>query len=163
LFNGFYYLATASIFDSKYTAADNVERNTRYNKNYVVNFVTGKEWVVGKDKNNILSTNVRFNYLGGNRKETIDEQASLLNKQIVYGETGDVIAFDKQYRSTPILSFSISYRKNKPTYSSVWSLQILNATGAQEFSNDIYSLKTGRIEKKYEGIMVPNLSYKIEF
>ncbi|MBN2280893.1 MAG: TonB-dependent receptor [Candidatus Marinimicrobia bacterium] len=160
---GFYYLATASIFDSKYRAADGIERNTRFNKNFVMNLVTGKEWIVGKNKNNIFNANLRFNYLGGNRKETIDGSASLVSQQVIYGECGDDVAFAEQYKGTPVFSFAISYRKNKPNYSSVWSLQVINATNAQEFSNDIYNLKTGKIEKKYEGLMVPNLSYKIEF
>ena len=64
---------------------------------------------------------------------------------------------------TPVFSIAVSYRKNKPSYSSVWTLQILNATSAKEFSNDYYNLKTGKIETNYEGIMVPNLNYKIEF
>jgi len=49
------------------------------------------------------------------------------------------------------------------SYSSVWSLQVLNATGTQEFSNHYYNLKTGGINIKKESIMIHNLSYKIEF
>ena len=162
LYNGFYYLATASIFDSKYTAADGITRNTRFNKNYVFNLLVGKEWSVGKNKNNIHSANIRLNYLGGNRKDAIDEQASIIEKEVVYGETGGN-AFDKKYQDVPVFSFTVSYRTNKPKYSSVWSLQILNLTSAQEYSNDFYSLKTGKVETKYDGIMVPNLSYRIEF
>ncbi len=162
LYNGFYYLATASIFDSKYTAADGITRNTRFNKNYVFNLLVGKEWAVGKNKDNILGANIRLNYLGGNRKDAIDEQASLIEKEVVYGETGSE-AFDKKFQDIPVFSFTVSYRTNEPKYSSVWSLQILNLTSAQEYSNDFYSLKTGKVNTNYEGIMVPNLSYRIEF
>jgi hypothetical protein len=163
LHNGFYYLATASLFDSKYTAADGVRRNTRFNKNYILNVLAGKEWAVGKNKNNILSANVRLNYMGGNRKEPIDRQASVIDKEAVYGEANGATAFNDRFADTPIFSFTLSYRKNKPNYSSVWSLQVLNATGTKEFSNDYYNIKTGQIENKFEGIMLPNLSYKIEF
>jgi membrane protease YdiL (CAAX protease family) len=162
LSDGFYYLATASIFDSKYTAADGITRNTRFNKNYVFNLLAGKEWTVGKNKDNILSANIRLNYLGGNRKDAIDEQASIIEKEVVYGETGGY-AFNKKYQDVPVFSLTVSYRTNKAKYSSVWSLQILNLTSAQEYSNDIYSLKTGKVKTNYEGIMVPNLSYRIEF
>lgn len=163
LHNGFYYLVTASVFDSKYKDAAGVTRNTRFNKNYVFNLLAGKEWVLGNNKNNILSANIRLNYLGGNRKEPIDEAASIEDKEIIYGETNGERAFSQRYDDIPIFSLGISYRKNKPTYSSIYSLQILNATGAQEFSNDYYNIKTGKIDTKFEGIMVPNLSYKIEF
>ncbi len=164
LHNGFYYLFTASVFDSKYKDATGITRNTRFNKNYVFNLLAGKEWVVGNDRNNILSANTRLNYLGGNRREAIDTGASMLDKETVYGESdGERRAFSQQFDDTPVFSISISYRKNKPNYSSVWALQILNATSAQEYSNDYYNLKAGNIETNYEGIMLPNLSYKIEF
>jgi len=160
---GFYYLLTASLFDSKYTANDDIERNTRYNKNYVFNALVGREWQVGKNKNNTLSANIRFNYLGGNRVEAIDLASSINNQDIVYGETYGEISFTKRHRDTPITSFTLSYRKNKPKYSSVWSLQVLNTGLTQEFDGDVLNIATQTIEKQYQEIMIPNFSYKIEF
>lgn len=161
LSRGYYYMLTASIFDSKYTAADGIERNTRFNKNYVFNLMAGKEWLIRE--NNIFSANVRVNYLGGNRIEPIDMEASMQQRDVVYGETNGNLAFSDKHDDLPVVSFTFSYRKNKPKYSSVWSFQVLNATGTKEFSNDYYNIKTGKIDTKYDGIMIPNLSYKIEF
>lgn len=161
--NGLYYMVSVSIFDSKYTGADDIERNTRFNKNYVANALIGKEWQVGKNKNNIFSANIRLNYLGGNRIESIDRENSLNQKEIIYGETNGNISFTEKYSDAPIVSFTISYRKNKRKYSSVWSLQILNATQSEEFNNDFYNLKTNMIDSKFSKTMIPNLSYKIEF
>jgi len=163
LHDGYYYLFTASMFDSKYKDAAGVTRNTRFNKNYVFNLLVGKEWVVGNNKNNILSANIRLNYLGGNRREAVDNGSSILDKEVIYGETDGNRSFSQQFDDTPVFSVAISYRKNKSNSSSVWTLQILNATAAQEYSNDFYNLKTEDVETNYEGIMVPNLSYKIEF
>ena len=160
---GFYYSLTASLYDSKYTPADSIERNTRYNRNQVYNIVAGKEWILGKDKNKILGVNARYNYLGGNRREPINETLSIQNKKVAYGETNGNLAFEEKFDDSPVLSFTISYRKNKPNYSSVWSVQILNATITQEFSDNYYNIKTGKIDTNYEGIMIPNISYKIEF
>lgn len=105
----------------------------------------------------------RCNYLGGNRIEPIDQELSVQRKEVVYGETSGNLAFEEKFADIPVFSFAISYRKNKPGYSSVWSLQILNATKSQEFADNYYNFKTGGIDTKYEGIMVPNISYKIEF
>ncbi|MGK7395520.1 MAG: TonB-dependent receptor [Candidatus Cyclobacteriaceae bacterium M3_2C_046] len=161
--NGFYYLLTASLFDSKYTGADGIERNTRFNRNYVINALAGKEWAVGRSDNNLLSANVRLNYMGGNRKEPINTAASIAAKEVVYQETEGNMAFVSQFDDQPIVSFTVSYRKNKPNHSSIWSLQILNALSTEEFDTDFYNLKTGKTDTKFAGIMVPNLSYKIEF
>jgi hypothetical protein len=38
-----YYLVTVSLFQSKYKGGDMIERNTRFNSNYVVNVLGGKE------------------------------------------------------------------------------------------------------------------------
>ena len=161
LSRGYYYMVTASVFDSKYTAADAIERNTRFNKNYVFNLMLGKEWQTIKD--NIISANIKLNYLGGSRIEPIDVEASTQQASIVYGETNGELAFRKSHDAIPVVSFTLSFRKNKPKYSSVWSLQVLNATGSKEYSNDFYNLKTNEIDIKYDGLMIPNISYKIEF
>ncbi len=160
---GFYYLFTTSIFDSKYTANDGIERNTRYNKNYVINAVFGKEWQVGRNKNNTFGANFRLNYLGGNRREAIDSQASILNQDVVYGETGNQISFSEKDKDLPIGSFTLTYRKNKPRHASVWSLQVLNAGATEEFQADVFNTNTQSIESKFSGIIIPNISYKIEF
>ena len=45
---GYYYLTTVSLFQSKYTGSDNIERNTAFNSNYVLNALAGKEFNLGK-------------------------------------------------------------------------------------------------------------------
>jgi len=160
---GFYYSITASLYDSKYTAADGIERNTRYNKNYVFNIIGGKEWNIGRDKNKLLGVNARYNYLGGNRIEPVNTTLSTQSKKVIYGETSGNLAFEEKFADIPVFSFTISYRKNKPNYSSVWTLQILNATKSEDFANNYYNIKSGKIDTKFEGVMIPGLSYKIEF
>lgn len=161
--NGFYSLLTASVFDSKYTASDGIERNTRLNKNFVINAVAGKEWQIGKNNNNLFSANVKLNYTGGNRMDAIDLERSIEEQTVIYGESAGITAFESKYPNMAIWSFTLSYRKNKPKHSSVWSLQVLNATGTEEYDYDLYKVSTQSVEPQYEGIIVPNLSYKIEF
>jgi hypothetical protein len=163
LHKGYYFLFTSSIFDSRYIANDGVERNTRYNKNYVMNAVVGKEWQVGRNKNNTFSANFRVNYLAGNRIEAIDEERSAIDQDVVYGETNGELSFSEKHQDTPIWSFTLAYRKNKPRSSSVWSLQVLNASQTAEFDRDIFNAKTQSVEQVYSTIVIPNVSYKIEF
>ena len=163
LHKGFYYLLTASIFDSKYTATDGIERNTRFNRNYVINALAGKEWKVGKNDNNLLSANVRLNYMGGNRKEPVNRAASMAAKEVIFEETTENRAYEEQFDDKPIVSFTISYRRNKPTHASIWSLQVVNALKTKEFDRHYYNLNTHGIDEQYKGIMVPEISYKIEF
>jgi hypothetical protein len=158
---GYYYMLTASVFDSKYTDAGGISRNTRFNKNYVFNLMAGKEWYIRE--NNIFSANIRLNYMGGNRIEAIDMEASMQQHDVVYGETGDNLTFAQRHADLPVVSLNLSYRKNKPKYSSVWTIQLLNITGAEEYAMDFYNLKSNKIETRYDGLGIPNISYKIEF
>ncbi|MCD8538384.1 MAG: hypothetical protein LRY55_00430 [Leadbetterella sp.] len=62
---GYYYMLTASVFRSRYKGGDHLWRNTRYSRNYAFNFLLGKEWFYGRNKQNILSANIRLNVPGG--------------------------------------------------------------------------------------------------
>ncbi len=157
---GVYYVISASLFESKYTGGDNIERNTRYNRNYVLNILGGKEWFTGKNQNNIFGANVRFSYIGGDRIIPINLSQSLEQKTVVEDTYN---AYSKQLPAAPILSFSFSYRINKPNHSSIWSLQFVNALAHKEFQEYEYNTETNSIEESKDLIVIGNISYKIEF
>jgi hypothetical protein len=52
--HNYYFLVTGSLFDSRYTGADGVERNTRFNGNFITNITAGKEFKVGRNRNNLF-------------------------------------------------------------------------------------------------------------
>ena len=158
--NGFYYLFTASVFDSKYKGGDGIERNGLYNKHFICNVLGGKEWKTGKSKNNIFGINGRLTYMGGDRLTPILESESIQQSEVVYDYSK---AYTEKEKNAAILSFSVSYRVNKQNHAGIWSFHILNALGNQEFRGYEISDKTGLPEKKFDRIVVPNLSYKIEF
>ena len=158
--NGFYYLLTASVFDSKYKGGDGKEYNTRYNKNFVINLLAGKEWRTGRKNNNIFGLNGKVTYMGGDHISPVNVQASLEEKDVVYDEYH---AFSNRKPDVLYVSTTISYRINKAHHASIWSLQLLNVTGTREFNGYRYNYITNKIEKEQEAIIVPNISYKIEF
>jgi hypothetical protein len=157
---GYYYLFTTSIYDTKYKGGDGVWRDTRFNRNYVFNFLIGKEWQVGKNKQNTLSLNTRFSYQGGNRYSPVNETATYLAKDVIYDETK---AFSLQ--SDPIINahFTASYKINKKKSSHEFALKILNVTGQADFYGYKYNLQKNTIDRDEASSTLPNLSYKIEF
>ncbi len=157
---GFYYLATASVFDSKYKGGDGIERNSLYNKNYILNLLAGKEWQVGKNKTNTMSVNGRLSFMGGDRFSPLLQEESIAADELIYDYSK---AYEEQEDPATVLSLSFSYRKNKKKHASIWSLHLLNVLGHEEYRDYEFNLKTGTPEKQFDQIMVPNLSYKIEF
>ncbi len=158
--NGFYYMATTSFFESKYQGGDGVWRDTRFNRNYVVNLLVGKEWKVGKNKQNTFNINGRVTFQGGDRFSPIDEDATKVKKAIVYDETR---AFSIQTNPISNVHLTIAYRKNKLKSSRELALKIVNLTQQSDFFGYQYNFRTGGIDKDVETILLPNLSYKIQF
>jgi hypothetical protein len=61
------------------------------------------------------------------------------------------------------VDLTISYRRNHPKYSGIWSVKVGNLLGQKEFYGYKYNLKSNEIELDEEAILFPNISCKIEF
>mgnify|MGYP000257300356 FL=1 len=158
--NGFYYMITAFLFKSKYKAGDNIWRNTRLDKNYLLNILAGKEWMVGRNKQNVLSLNGRIFFQGGDRYTPVDEGKSMIEHDIKFDETR---AYSKKFDPSINGDISFSYRINKKKISHEFSIKMLNVgmrTGMHFYQ---YNEKTHKIEKKDGSGLIPNISYKIYF
>lgn len=158
--NGFYYMITGSLFSSKYKGGDGIWRNTRLNKGYTINLLGGKEWMVGRSKQNVFSLNGRLFFQGGGRYTPMDEARSLQEHDIVFDESK---AYSEGFKPAMNGDISISFRMNKKRISHEFSLKILNLgmkTGMHFYQ---YNEKENKIERK-DGIgLIPNFSYKIYF
>jgi len=158
--NNFYYLVTASIFDSKYKADDNVWRSTRYDKEFVANILLGKEFFIGENKKNTLGLNIRLNMVGGERQTPLLAQESQLAKRPIYDEGK---AFEDKDDFCNFLDLAITYRINKKKHSSIWALQVKNALGALQYDGYEYNYKHQQMDRSKNVFVIPNISYKIEF
>lgn len=160
LTNNYYFLATTSLYNSKYTAADGVERNTRFNGNYIVNVLAGKEFKVGKGQNNLIGVNVKGLWAGGNRYTPIDLERSRQEGKTVYQVGNEFEAqADAYFRS----DIRLSYRKNRPKASYIVSLDIQNVTNRLNMYRQYYDKETQEIVTTTQMGMLPVLNYRIEF
>jgi hypothetical protein len=158
--NGYYYMLTASGFKSEYKGGDDTWRSTRYNRNFVYNFLVGKEWQTGNDKQNVISVNLKASYQGGNRYSPINTDASNSSKDVVYDETH---AYSMKMQPSLYVHFTAIYKINKPHSSREIALKIINITQQPDFNGFKYNYINGSVDKDLSKIVLPNLSYKIEF
>lgn len=159
---GLYYMISGSLFDSRYRGGDGVWYNTRFNRNYVINGLIGKEWMLGRSKQNILSVNLKLTLQGGDRYSPINTEATMMHpdKEVQYDETK---AFTKQYAPMFIGNYTVSYRINKKKVSHEFAVKGLNFTAAKEHYGHEYNVKTGKIEMTDGATALTNVSYKLEF
>ncbi|HDR03831.1 MAG TPA: hypothetical protein ENN84_01120 [Candidatus Marinimicrobia bacterium] len=155
---GYYYLITASLYQSNYIGGDGQSYNSRYNGNAVINFLGGKEWTIGGK--NLLGINGKIAFYGPYWHQAIDINASAQRGDIVYDEAAPFT-----YRPANLESISditLSYRINHSRASSLIAFQIKNILGRQYLGKK-YNLATQEIENDFFTSPVPFISYKIEF
>jgi len=135
-------------------------RNTRLNRNYIVNALGGKEWKMGQQKQNMLSVSLRFTLQGGERYIPVFEEASIATQDIVYDYSR---AYKTQLSPEFISHFTVSYKINRDKLAHEFSLKMINVTGNKEFGGYMYNYRTDRPEMYMGAVTIPNISYKIEF
>ncbi len=158
--NNFYYLFTGSLYNSKYTAGDGIERDTRFNGNYIANFLAGKEFKVGKSGKNLIGTNIKLLWAGGNRYTPINAEQSRERGFAVYRQDQ---LFGEQADAYFRTDLRISYRKNNPKASYILSLDLQNATNRLNVYSQYYDRTTREVKTRYQSGLVPILNYRIEF
>ena len=160
LSNGYYYLTTLSLYESKYTPLDGIERSTRFDGNYIFNIVGGKEWTFGSANNKTLSLNSRVIVSGGKR------EAPILLPQS--REAGFTIRdfnrnFETRLNDYTRLDIGISWKVNRPKSTSTIAINVQNVIGkANEFGR-FYSSQADQVVAESQVGMFPNLSYRISF
>lgn len=154
LHRGFYGLFTASVFDSKATGSDEVERNTAFNTNYVFNLLAGKEWNLpvkpGKNlKSQKLNVNIKSTWSGGQRyvpyAPVWNEQAQRYNRQFDYSQ-----AFSKQYKDYFRTDLSISFKVNSGKITQEWAVEVTNLFGNKNIFNEKFNTRTGESSFNYQ-------------
>lgn len=158
--DGLYFFTTGSLFQSKYKGADNVVRNTRYNGNWMLNLVGGKEWKVGKTKNNLVSLNLRGMASGGKRYTAINLEESILEDGT---ERDWDNALEEQLPMYMRVDVGFSYRKNKPKHASIWSIDIQNVMNRGNIGGYYYNDEKQKIDSYTMLGMLPVFSYRLEF
>ncbi len=154
----YYFLLTGSVFESKYIASDNVERNTAFNGNYSFNALAGYEFQTGK--NGKLSTSLKAARIGGRRYIPIDLDASNLSGKAVY-DLNRVYEekFDDYFRVDAKVSFTLQGKK----ITQVWAADVQNILNTQNVFQQLYDAESQSIKTEYQLGLFPVGQYKIMF
>ncbi|MCP4442752.1 MAG: TonB-dependent receptor [Aureispira sp.] len=156
----YYFLLTASVFDSKYQAQNGEWYNTRFNTNYQITLLGGKEFKIGKKKNNIFGINSKFLFAGGSRYTPVNlEQSKLAGYTIQEVDK----TYTEQVAPYLRLDLGLSYKINAKKVTHSISVDIQNVINYQNIYSQYYNAETEKLEYFYQGGIFPNLNYKINF
>lgn len=159
---GWYYMATASVYESKYKGSDNKEYNTAFNGNYVANVLAGKEfsWKNKKGGQNSFVFDIKVTYAGGQRYTPYDVAATIASGEETFmvGQT-----FSQQYKDYFRTDVKIGFRRNVGKITMEWNLDAQNAFNTSNIYTQKINTTTGEVSYLYQlgRLIIPQ--FRIEF
>lgn len=164
LTNDLFFLINTSLYESKYVGSDGIERDARFNGNYIANLTIGKELIKIKSekeetKRRILGLNIRGTYAGGLRATPIDELNSSQAGETIYDTNKAYSINQKDFFKIDLRIYRTVVR-NK--FKSTLALDLQNTTNQKNIAYSYYDNFQGKILEKYQLGLIPNLSYRIE-
>ncbi len=158
---GLYYLTTVSLYNSEYQALDKKWKDTRFNGNYVANFLIGKEFKVGKEtKDKTMFVNVKTALIGGRRYTPINLEESIAEGARVNFEDQP---FSKKSDDVFKLDVAFGIRRNRANISTEWKFDIQNATNNTAVVDVYYSRDSQSIKESTQLSLLPVISYRVNF
>jgi hypothetical protein len=154
LSNDFYYLITASVFDTKYQAKKNVWYNTQFNNNYAANVL------VGKDFRQKFSVNLRYLIRGGNRYTPINLSESIKRNTTVLTSSQIMQA---QYPTFQRLDLSIAYKLNRAKHTWTIRADLQNILDIDNVIEERYDANAKALTYRYALPLIPILSTRVDF
>lgn len=159
---GYYGLLTASYINSKYRGSDLVWRNTPYNNSYIFNFLVGKEFKIGKRKQNAITIDLNFVYAGGNPYTPINLEASNSFGYEVREWDNAYSLKNKDYWRVDLKIGAYFNNKRKRISHRIF-LDLVNVANQQNtFLHQYNAVTKGIVEIKQMGIF-PDLTYRLTF
>ena len=159
--NGYYYLLTGSIFDSKYKGSDGIWRNTTFNGQYAFNALFAKEFLI--KGNNTLSLGTKITYAGGRWYGYPDIAQSAANQEVIFEDRSfNTRKFRDYYR----LDLKINYKWNRPKVTHEFALDIVNLLSTKNILKLSWAPdhpSGNPIQEEYQLGLLPVFYYKVDF
>lgn len=158
----FYFLTTASFFESTYKGSDQIERNTDFNGNYATNFLAGKEFQL--NKKNMISLGFKVTAAGGRRYGYVDVDATEASNELVFK---DSLFNTRQFKDYFRMDFKITYRLNTPRLTHEIGLDLVNILNRQNilglaYAPNLLEPSAEPIAQRYQLGFLPIFYYRVD-
>ncbi len=156
----YFFLVTASLFESQYTGYDGVSRSTSFNSNYIFNAVGGYELPFGKRKNRALILGLRLTWAGGRPYLPFDQQATVNAGHTVFDWENAYVPRHEDYFRT---SFRVGLRRNERKFNATFLIDLqyrANYTNIFMYRVDVV---TGEIVEDFKMGWYPNGTVRFQF
>jgi len=156
----YYFLFTASLFNSTYTAFDNKTRSSAFGVKYALNAVGGYDFVIGKRRWGILSLGLRATYAGGNPYIPFDVSATVASGETMMDWPA---SFTVKYPDYKRASLRFGLKRNLPGYNIEFILDLQYRTNYTNVYLQRIDPKTGEIKNFFSMGLFPMATWRIQF
>ena len=156
--NNYYFLFTASLFDSKYKGSDGVLRNTAFNGKYATNLLIGKDFKL--NARNTITSSGKVTWAGGRMYTPLNLPESI---RTGVGKYEDDKAYSLQYPDYLKIDIRIGFKMNMKRMTQEWALDIQNLSNQKNVLTQSYDSGTHGIKTEYQLGIFPMFLYKIQF
>lgn len=155
---GYYFLITASLFESKYRGYDGKWRNTAFNGNYVLNALGGYEFRMGEKT--MFTIDLKSVLAGGKRYLPVDVQASVDENATIYDYDR---AYEEKYDPYFRTDLRLGVKLNGKKLSQEWGLDLQNITNYKSIFMEGFDTNKQEVYQVYQQGFVPMFLYRIQF
>ncbi|MFT5823252.1 MAG: hypothetical protein ACI8ZM_004513 [Crocinitomix sp.] len=156
---GFYFLVTASVYESFYSSSDGEKYNTAFNGNFTTNALAGYEIRFGGGKS-ALTFDANFTMNGGRRYTPILLEESILAGQEVRDLNN---VFNSQYDKYLRFDFRIAFKTIGEKVTQEWAVDMQNVTNRRNVFYNQYSPTSEIVRTTYQTGFLPIGQYRIYF
>lgn len=150
--DGYYFLITGSLYQSKYKGYDKVERNTKFAGNFSLNILGGYEWKIKETM--FLSVNVKFAWLGGKRFIPLKVLDNSDGDYLEYGYDYDN-AYSKRYPDYLRLDVNLNMKINYSKFALEWFIEIDNVTNRKNIFSRVWDWNASAYTSYYQMRLFP--------
>ncbi|MFZ9718689.1 MAG: hypothetical protein ACO3BD_04975 [Chitinophagaceae bacterium] len=156
----FYFIATASFYESKYLPSDKIWRNTRYNSNSAFTIISGKEWMLpNKRKPQTFAFDLRMMSTGGVRVTPIDLGKSIAQRRTIYE---NALLYDQKLPAFFRLDVQVKWKVQYARLTGALILGVQNVTGRKNPYAQSFNAATNAIVYRNLFGFLPVYGYKVD-
>ena len=164
---GYFGQVNVSVFKSEYQAQDRKWRSQLYDRRYTAKMLGGKEWMVGRNKQNVINVSAKYTVQGGLRYTPMDIPA--MNALMDAGQFveqdifKDDEAMSRHYKPEHTIDLTVSYKHNARRVSHTIAFEGINILMNETPYAQHYDLRTRTVQTYKTGMSLPNLFYRLDF
>ena len=156
----YYFLLSASLFNSTYNGYDKITRSSAFNVNYALNAAGGYEFIMGKRKWGVMSFGLRATWVGGSPYVPYDVNATVAAGEATYNWSE---AYQPRFPEYKRLAFRFGIRRNLPGYNIDFFLDLQYRTSFTNISLQRIDPQTGEIRTFFTMGFFPMGTWRIQF